>query len=68
MYQMEKNTAEKSAVTREAKTWKLRVNAAIWPVRSRFDSSWLEVPVTSPTDDSVKERPVYEGEASAGLR
>jgi hypothetical protein len=65
---MEKNTAEKSAVTREAKTWQSPVNATIWHVRSQFGSSWLEVPVTSPIDDSLKQRTVYEGEASAGLR
>jgi hypothetical protein len=29
MYQMEKNIAEKRVVTREAKMWKLRVNATI---------------------------------------
>jgi hypothetical protein len=29
MYQMEKNIAEKRVATREAKIWKLRVNATI---------------------------------------
>jgi len=57
MYQMEKNTAEKSVVTREAKTWKSHVNATIWRVRSRFGGSRLEVLVTSPSDDSSKQRP-----------
>ncbi len=38
---MEKNTAEMPVVTREAKTWKLHVNAAIPRVHSRFGSSHI---------------------------
>jgi hypothetical protein len=68
MYQMEKNTAVKFAATREAMTWKSRVHAGTWHVRSRFDSSWLEVLVTSPTDDGLKQCPVYQSEASAAFR
>jgi hypothetical protein len=55
---MEKNTAEGPAVTREAKTWKSRVNATILRVRCRFGSLRLEVLLTSPTDDSLKPRHV----------
>jgi len=67
MCPMEKNTAEKSAVTREAKTWKSRVNATIWPVRSPFGSSRLEVLVISPTEDSSKQHSLRHGETSAGV-
>ena len=42
MYEMETNTAEKRVVTREAMTWKSRVNATIRRVRSRFGSSRLD--------------------------
>jgi hypothetical protein len=51
MYQMEKNTAEKRVVTREAKTWKSRVNATIRRVHSHFGSSRLAAPLTWPTDN-----------------
>ena len=37
---------------REAKTWKLHVNATIWHVRSPFGSSRDEVPLTWPADFS----------------
>jgi hypothetical protein len=57
MYQMEKNIAEKSVATREAKTWKSHANATIWHVHSRFGRSRLEVLATSPPDDSSKQRP-----------
>jgi hypothetical protein len=46
MYRPEKNTAEKPAVTREAKTWKLHVNVGIRRVHLPFGSSLLEVPLT----------------------
>jgi hypothetical protein len=38
---MEKNTAEMPVVMREAKMWRLRVNAATRHVRSHFGSSHL---------------------------
>ena len=38
---MEKNTAGMPVVMREAKTWRLRVNAATLHVRSHFGSSHL---------------------------
>ena len=38
---MEKNTAEMPVVMREAKMWRLRVNAATRHVRSHFGSSRL---------------------------
>jgi hypothetical protein len=50
MCKTDKNTAEKPVVMREAKTWKLHVNATIWDVPSRFGSSLGEVPQTWPTD------------------
>ncbi len=50
MCQTDKNTAETRVVKREAKTWKLHVNATIWHVRSRFGSSRDEVPLTCPAD------------------
>jgi hypothetical protein len=52
MYQMEKNTAEKHAVTREAKTWKSCVNATIRRVHSHFGGSHLEAPLTWPADNA----------------
>ena len=45
MYQMEKSTAEMRVVMRAAKTWKSRVNATIWDVRSRLGSLCLAVPL-----------------------
>ncbi len=68
MYRMEKNTAEKPVVAREAKTWKSRVNATIWHVRLRFGTTRLEVLLTSPTDDTLKQRPSRYGEGSAVVR
>jgi hypothetical protein len=50
---MEKNTAEKRVVTREAKTWKSRVNAIIRRVHSHFASSRLEAPLTWPADNGI---------------
>jgi hypothetical protein len=58
MYQMEKNTAEIPVVTPEAKTWRSRVSATIWRVRSRFGSLCLAVPLTSLTDN---DRPGWAG-------
>jgi hypothetical protein len=51
MCEMEKNTVEKRVVTREAKTWKSRVNAIIPRVHSHFGSSRLDVPLSWPTDN-----------------
>jgi hypothetical protein len=61
MCRMEKNTAEKPVVTREAKTWKARVNAIIWHARSRFASSRLEVALTWPADDGLMPCPLFPG-------
>jgi len=64
---MEKNTAEKPVVTQEAKKWKSRVNATICHARPCFGSSRIEVLLTSPTDDSLKQRPLRD-EGSASVR
>jgi hypothetical protein len=53
---MEKNTAENPVVTREAKTWKSRVNAIIWCVRKRFGSSHLKVPPIWLTENNTLRR------------
>ena len=50
MYGMETNTVENLVVTLEAKMWRSPVNATIQPVRSRFASSRLGVPLTWPAD------------------
>jgi len=65
---MEKNTAEKPVVTREAKMWKSRVSATIRHVRSPFGSSRLEVPLTWPADDdSFWRRPYVTEQDLAGV-
>jgi hypothetical protein len=51
MYQMEKNTAEKRAATREA-TWKSRVSATIRRVHSHFGGFRLEVLLAWPADNA----------------
>ena len=48
---MEKNTAERSAETREVKTWRSRVNATIRRVHCRFGNLRLEVSLTSPANN-----------------
>jgi hypothetical protein len=69
MYQKEKNTAAKLVVTQDAKTWKLRVNATIWHVLSRFGSSYLEVSQTwLAKNDSSHQRPLLHSKLSAGAR
>jgi hypothetical protein len=52
MYQMEKNTAEKRAATREAMTWKSRANATIRRVHSHFGDFPLEVLLAWPADNA----------------
>jgi hypothetical protein len=49
-YLPEKNTADRPVVTREARTWKLHVSAAIRRVHLHFGSSLLEVPLTCSAD------------------
>jgi hypothetical protein len=48
MYGTGTNTVENLVVTPEAKMWRSPVSATIQPVRSRFASSRLEVPLTWP--------------------
>jgi hypothetical protein len=61
MYQMDKNIAEKPVVTREAKTWKSRVNAIIRPVHLHFGGSRLKAPLTWPAEnDSLRRRPLRQ--------
>jgi hypothetical protein len=47
---MDKSIAVNPAVTREAKTWKSRVNAITWRVHCRFGGSRLKVRLTWSTD------------------
>jgi len=56
MYQMEKSTAEKRVVMREAKTWKSRVSATIGHVRSQFGSLRLALPLAWPVDNDGSRR------------
>jgi hypothetical protein len=51
LYPMEKNTAEKRAVTREVKTWRSRVNATIRLVHSRFRQFVTRTPLTRPANN-----------------
>src|SRR3989442_7185448 len=50
MCRMEKSTAEKRVVTREAKTWKSHVNATIRRIRSQCGILRLGAPLTLQTD------------------
>jgi suppressor of ftsI len=56
MYQMERNIAEKPVETREAKTWKSRVNATIQRVRSHFVRT--HEALTWPFDNDTAGRPI----------
>ena len=47
-FPLARSTAEMPVGTREARTWKSRVNAIIPPVRLRLRRSRLEVPLTLP--------------------
>src|ERR1700730_8747853 len=50
MYQTGKSIAEGRVVTREAKTWKSRVNATMALVSSQFGNFCLAMPPTRPTE------------------
>jgi len=55
MYRMDKNTAERPAVTPAAKMWRSRVNAIIWHVRLRFGNLRLAVSLAWPIrNDSLR--------------
>jgi hypothetical protein len=50
---MDKSIAVSPVVTREAKTWRLRVNAITRRAHCRFGSRRFEVPLTWSTDDRL---------------
>jgi len=65
---MEKNTADKSVVMPEVKTLRSRVSVIISRVRSRFGSSFREVPLAWPAEIDRVDRPSFRNwkDATAG--
>jgi hypothetical protein len=67
-WRMEKNTADKSVARQGVKTLRLRVNVITWHVRSRFGSSFPEVPLAWPAEIDRVDRPSFRNwkDATAG--